>query len=154
MTNKEKEKLLTQTIKKLSKVQKWKFKSYFIFKQIDNLFFEANFYINPKTDNIHGYLAYKPYSIDNTFWRMTEMPENSEMPLSFRADAAFSQSKMRESRCIRRRVGCVLTHFSQRNVMVITGDRKEHHRLPHATNLRQPEYIAVKGHRALETLDP
>lgn len=92
MTNKEKEKLLTQTIKKLSKVQKWKFKSYFIFKQIDNLFFEANFYINPKTNNIHGYLAYKPYSIDNTFWRMTEMPENSEMPLSFRADAAFRVS--------------------------------------------------------------
>ncbi len=92
MTNKEKEKLFTQTIKKLSKVQKWKFKNYFIFKNINDLFFESNFYINPKTDNVHGYLAYKPYSIDNTFWELTEMPENSKMPLSFRADAAFRVS--------------------------------------------------------------
>ncbi len=92
MTNKEKEKLFYQNIKKLSKAQKWKFKGYFIFKKINDLFFESNFYINSKTDKIHGYLAYKPYSVDNTFWELTEMPENSEMPLSFRADAAFRVS--------------------------------------------------------------
>jgi hypothetical protein len=92
MTNREKEKLFTQTIKNLSKVQKWKFKSYFIFKQLDNLFFESNFYINPKTNNIYGYLAYKPYSVDDTFWEFSDMPENSKMPLSFRADAAFRVS--------------------------------------------------------------
>jgi len=92
MTNKEKEKFFTQTIKKLSKAQKWKFKGYFIFKNINDLFFESNFYINPKTDNLQGNLAYKPFSLDNTFWKLTEMPENSKLPLSFRGDAAFRVS--------------------------------------------------------------
>ena len=92
MTNKEKEKLFTQTIKQLSKKSNWKFKSYFTFKLIDDFFFESTFYSNPKQNRIWGWVAFKPYSLDDKYWEITEMPENKKMPLSFRADAAFKVS--------------------------------------------------------------
>jgi hypothetical protein len=90
MTEKAREKFLYQKIKNLSKLKKWKFKSYFTFKKIENTFFYCNYSINGKTSVIYVYLEFKPFSIDDTFWEITDMPENSKMPLSFRGDAAFN----------------------------------------------------------------
>ena len=89
MTNKEKEKLYLNSIKQESKKYSWKFKSYFTFKVVDNLYFVANFYIVPKTNNIHGWLAFKPFCLDDLFWEITDSIENSKLPLSFRGEAAF-----------------------------------------------------------------
>lgn len=90
MTNKEKEKLIFETIKLLSKKQLWKFKSYFIFKVVNDFFYESNFYINSKENRIQVFLAFKPFSIDNVFWDITDLDKNKKMPLSFRAEAAFN----------------------------------------------------------------
>jgi flagellar biosynthesis chaperone FliJ len=89
MTNKEKEKLFYTTIKAESKHLSWKFKSYFVFKLVDNFFYESNFYFDPKANRIWGWLAFKPYSVDDLFWEIAGMSENKKMPLSFRAEAAF-----------------------------------------------------------------
>ncbi len=89
MTNKEKEKLYYNVIKQESKNFSWKFKSYFTFKVVDNLYFVANFYVVPKTNNIYGWLAFKPYCLDDLFWEITDSIENSKLPLSFRGEAAF-----------------------------------------------------------------
>lgn len=90
MTNKEKEKLFYQIVKDIAKSKNWKFKSYFTFRQIGNLFFESNFYTNFKENRVSGWLAFKPYTVDNIFWEITEMPENKNLPLSFRAEGAFT----------------------------------------------------------------
>ncbi len=90
MTNKEKEKIFYQTLKEISRSRNWKFKSYFIFRQLDNLFYESNFYTNFKENRIWGWSAFKPYTVDNVFWEITEMPENKDLPLSFRAEGAFT----------------------------------------------------------------
>jgi hypothetical protein len=89
MTNKEKEKFWLTTIKELAQNKGWKFKSYFIFKLNDNLFFSTVFFINPKTNELNASLGYKTYSIDNVFWDIINEEPNKKMPLSFRANAAF-----------------------------------------------------------------
>lgn len=92
MTNKEKEKLYTQTIKQLAKHKNWHFKNPSTFRQSGNFFYETVFSINPKENRIRGWLAFKPISIDETYWEITNMSENKKMPLSFRGDAAFKVS--------------------------------------------------------------
>ena len=89
MKNKEKEKLWLKTVKELCKKDGWKFKGYFIFKQVDNLFFCSNFYANGKENKIIGWLGYKTMNIDNVFWNIIDEQRNKEMPLSFRGEAAF-----------------------------------------------------------------
>ncbi len=89
MTNKEKEKLFYNSVKSQSKNWSWKFKSYFTFKVIGDFFYESNFYFDPKTGNIWGWLAFKPVVIDDLFWEISGMSENKRMQLSFRAEAAF-----------------------------------------------------------------
>ena len=89
MTNKEKEKLFFNTIKQQSKKYSWKFKSYFTFKVIDDLYFVANFYVIPGKNNIYGWLAFKPFALDDLFWEIIDAAENSRLPLSFRSEAAF-----------------------------------------------------------------
>ena len=89
MKNIEKEKLWLNKVKELSKASNWKFKSYFIFKVIDNLFFSANFFINAKENSISVCVEYKTFNIDNVFWDVIGEPNNKKMPISFRSDAAF-----------------------------------------------------------------
>jgi hypothetical protein len=89
MKNKEKEKLWLTKVKEFSKVGNWKFKSYFIFKVIDNLYFSSNFFINAKENSISVWVEYKTVSIDNVFWDIIDEPANKNMPLSFRGEAAF-----------------------------------------------------------------
>ena len=94
MNNKEKVQLFSQTIKQLAKSKNWKFKSNFTFKQKGNFFYESVFSIHPKENRIRGWLAFKPVSVDDTFWEITKMEENKKMPLSFRGDAAFKVSSL------------------------------------------------------------
>lgn len=83
MTNKEKEKLIFKNIKLLSKKQLWKFKSYFIFKVVNDFFYESNFYINSKENKISIWLAFKPFSIDNVFWDITDLNNNKKKAIKF-----------------------------------------------------------------------
>jgi hypothetical protein len=89
MKNKEKEKLWLTKAKEHSKVRNWKFKSYFIFKVIDNLYFVSNFFIDPKENSISVWVEYKTVNIDNVFWDIIGKQANKNMPLSFRGEAAF-----------------------------------------------------------------
>ena len=92
MTNKEKEKFLYNSIKSVSKKYSWKFKTHFTYKVIENLYFASYFYVTPKENKIHGWLAFKPFCLDDLFWEITESEENSKLPLSFRGEAAFKIS--------------------------------------------------------------
>jgi hypothetical protein len=92
MTNKEKEKLLFKTIKEVFKSKEWKFNSYFVFKSVNDFFFDCTFSFNPKENKIWVKLGFKPMIFDDIFWDITEMPENKKMPLSFRSNAAFNIS--------------------------------------------------------------
>jgi hypothetical protein len=76
-------------VKEFSKVGNWKFKSYFIFKVIDNLYFVSNFFIDPKGNSISVWVEYKTVNIDNIFWDIIGEQANKNMPLSFRGEAAF-----------------------------------------------------------------
>ena len=92
MKNKEKEKLWLTKVKEFSKIRNWKFKSYFIFKVIDNLYFASNFFIDPKGNSISVWIEYKTVNIDNVFWDIIGEQANKNMPLSFRGEAAFCVS--------------------------------------------------------------
>ena len=89
MTNKEKEKLFFKTIKEIFKANGWKFNSYFVFKSLDDFFFDCSFSMNPKENKVWVDLGFKPMILDDVFWDITEMPDNKKMPLSFRSNAAF-----------------------------------------------------------------
>lgn len=89
MKYKEKEKLWLTKVKSLSKADGWKFKAFFIYKSIDDLFFSASFYVSRNENSISGYLGYKTYNIDNVFWDIIDEQPNKKMPLSFRGNAAF-----------------------------------------------------------------
>lgn len=89
MTNKEKEKLFFKTIKEVFKTGEWKFNSYFVFKSLDDFFFDCTFSFNPKENKIWLNLGFKPMILDDVFWDITELSENKKMPLSFRSNAAF-----------------------------------------------------------------
>jgi hypothetical protein len=89
MKYKEKEKLWLKSVKDLSKSDGWKFKSYFIYKIVNDFFFSSTFYISLKENAISGYLGYKPLNIDNIFWDIINEHPNKKRPLSFRAEAAF-----------------------------------------------------------------
>ncbi len=89
MKYKEKQKLWLNNVKELSKVNEWKFKSYFIFKVVNDFFFSSTFYVSLKENSISGWLGYKPLNIDNVFWDIIDELPNKKMPLSFRAEAAF-----------------------------------------------------------------
>jgi hypothetical protein len=89
MKYKEKEKLWLGSVKNLCKAYGWRFKGYFIFKSVGDLFFCSNFYIGRDKNEISGWLGYKPMSIDNVFWDIIGEEANKKMPLSFRGEAAF-----------------------------------------------------------------
>lgn len=86
---KNKEKYWYKVIKETGKKNDWRFKDYFIFKQKDNLFFSATFFVNPKINELNGSLGFKPFLIDNVFWNIIDEKKNKEMPLSFRGEATF-----------------------------------------------------------------
>ena len=89
MTNKEKEKFYYNSIKQESKKYSWKFKTHFTYKVIQDLYFTSYFYVVPKENKIYGWLAFKPFSLDDLFWEITDSKENSKLPISFRGEAAF-----------------------------------------------------------------
>lgn len=89
MRNKEKEKYWLSKVKELCKDTNWKFKSYFIFKVIDKLYFSSNFFVNAKENSISVWVEYKTIGINNIFWDIIDEPKNKIMPLSFRGEAAF-----------------------------------------------------------------
>jgi len=88
MKYKEKEKLWLSKIKQ-NKNNDWKFKGWFIFRNLNDFFFSASFYVSLKENRISGYLGYKPMNIDNVFWDIIDEQPNKKMPLSFRGEAAF-----------------------------------------------------------------
>ena len=88
MKYKEKEKLWLSKIKQI-KNNDWKFKSWFIFRNLNDFFYSASFYVSLKENKISGYLGFKPMNIDNVFWDIIDEKPNKKMPLSFRGEAAF-----------------------------------------------------------------
>ncbi len=88
MRYKEKEKLLLSKVKEL-RDKDWKFKGWFIYKNLNNFFFSCTFYVSLKENRISGYLDFKPMGIDNVFWDIIDEQPNKRMPLSFREEAAF-----------------------------------------------------------------
>lgn len=93
MKYKEKEKLWLSKIKE-NKSKDWKFKGWFIFKNLNQYFFSASFYVSLKEDKISGYLGYKPMNIDDVFWDIIDEQPNKKMPLSFRGNVAFCVRKI------------------------------------------------------------
>lgn len=93
MKYKEKQKLWLSKIKQ-SKSDSWKFKDGFIFKNSDEFFYSATFYVSLKENIISGYLGFKPMNIDDVFWDIIDEQPNKKMPLSFRAEAAFCVRKI------------------------------------------------------------
>ena len=88
MKYKEKEKLWLSKIKQ-NKNSNWKFKGWFIFRNLNDFFYSASFYVSLKENKISGYLGFKPMNIDNVFWDIIDEQPNKKMPLSFRGEAAF-----------------------------------------------------------------
>lgn len=93
MKYKEKEKLWLSKIKQI-KNNDWKFKGWFIFRNLNDFFYSASFYVNLKENKISGYLGFKPMNIDNVFWDIIDEQPNKKMPLSFRGEAAFCVSEI------------------------------------------------------------
>lgn len=89
---KEKEKLWLNRVKDICTIDGWQFKNFFIYKQIDELYFTATFYASRNDNILSGWLEYKTYNIDNVFWDIVNIPANKKKPLSFRSEAAFSIS--------------------------------------------------------------
>jgi hypothetical protein len=89
MKYKEREKLWLKYIKELCKTDEWKFKGYFIYKVVNDLYFSVLFSVNKNENAISGRIGYKPLNIDNIFWDIIDEQPNKKMPLSFRAEAAF-----------------------------------------------------------------
>ena len=89
MKFKDKEKLWLSRVKEMCKADKWKYKSHFIFKSADNLFFSSTFYVSRLENEISGWLGYKTLNIDNVFWDIIDELPNKLTPLSFRGNAVF-----------------------------------------------------------------
>ena len=88
-TNKQKEKDWDNLIKQIAKTNGWKFKGWFAYKEINNFFYEANFYTSGANNSLMGSLQFKPLIIDEVFWEIVGLEDNKKMPLSFRGNGAF-----------------------------------------------------------------
>jgi hypothetical protein len=86
------EKDLKQTLKFTSKENKWSYKDLTIFKVESGFFFEVMISYNRLEKSIETRMAFKPYSLDDLFWDIFDMPENKNQPLSFRCFGAFTVS--------------------------------------------------------------
>lgn len=92
--NKLKEEEINKTVKILFKEGKWKFKSNFAYKEINDFFFFVMVIVSSKTSNITATLSFKPMRVDEIFWEIVGLTENKKMPLSFRGDGAFTLPKI------------------------------------------------------------
>ncbi|HLK30501.1 MAG TPA: hypothetical protein VKT28_18110 [Puia sp.] len=81
---------IDKKIKALFKESKWKFKSFFAYKEINGFFFDVIVTTWSKTSSISATLFFKPLSVDDTFWEIVGLTENKKMPLSFRGEGAFT----------------------------------------------------------------
>jgi len=87
--NKQKEKDWDKLIKGIAKTKGWKFKGWFAYKAVKDIFYEANFYTSGIDNSISGSLEFKPLIIDNVFWEIVNLEDNKKNPLSFRGNGAF-----------------------------------------------------------------
>lgn len=83
-------KLINQIAKPLAKERGWKFSRGFIFKRTEKLFFSLIIYGYAKGKNLSFTFFYKWYDTDDLFWKIVELPENSQRPLGFRATGAWT----------------------------------------------------------------
>lgn len=83
------EKLVLADLKASLKKQGWKKASNIFFQEQDNIFWEVTIYTYRNKELSEVKLACKPMAIDPILWEVLNMPENNEIPLSFRANGAF-----------------------------------------------------------------
>ena len=83
-------KLWQNSIKKISTELGWKFNSDCIYLLDKNFIYNSTFNTSYIENKISGNLSFKPYELDDVFWLITEMPENSKKRLGFRVQAAFN----------------------------------------------------------------
>lgn len=83
-------KLWKNSIKKISTELGWKFNSDFIYSRDKDFIYYSTFNTSLIENKISGNLNFKPYELDDVFWTITEMPENSKKRLGFRIQAAFN----------------------------------------------------------------
>ena len=74
----------------LAKKTDWKKSREFIVRQQSGLFFAGKLTAYLNADRLVASLDAKPMALDPILWDILDLPENSQMPLSFRAMGAFT----------------------------------------------------------------
>lgn len=74
----------------LTKDSAWKKSREFVVRQQDGLFLAGKLTVYLNADRLVASLDMKPMSLDPILWDILDLPENNEMPLSFRAMGAFT----------------------------------------------------------------
>lgn len=89
---KEKEKTIINNIKQEAKKQNFKVISNCIYKEVEDYFVFAVFWVQPNQDNwtLSLRMNIKANSYDNLFWDILVMPENKNAKASLRANGAFA----------------------------------------------------------------
>lgn len=87
--NKQKEKGWDGLIKQIAKANDWKFNGWFAYKEMNDFFYQANFYTSGIDNSLIGSLQFKPLIIDEVFWEIVGLEDNKKMPLSFRGNGSF-----------------------------------------------------------------
>jgi len=86
--DKEWEKQLTGAIRKAAKTRKLRVRSYAIYTVENDAFISCCFFIEQKKFSYR--IKIKNYDYDDIFWKIMQMPENSNEPDSLRAVGAFA----------------------------------------------------------------
>ncbi|UXN75989.1 hypothetical protein N8D56_24995 (plasmid) [Devosia sp. A8/3-2] len=76
-------------LKKIARPHKWKVARGSLFREHNGWFIEVWTDISPWERKTDAHLKFKPMAVDPTFWEIVGFPENSGMPLSFRAFGAW-----------------------------------------------------------------
>lgn len=74
----------------LTKKTDWRKSREFVVQQQNGLFLAGKLTVYVNADRLVASLDAKPMALDSILWDILDLPENSQMPLSFRAMGAFT----------------------------------------------------------------
>ncbi len=74
--------------KKRAKGTGWRYREGSIFRKTDDWFLASTPHLTWK-EGINHELMIKPMALDTLFWKIVDLPENEELPLSFRENGAW-----------------------------------------------------------------
>lgn len=91
--DKQKEKILTNAVKKESRKRKFRFRQDIVYFVKDKYFISCLFYLN-NLNEIKYYVRLKEMVYDDIFWKLMNMEDNLKEPLSLRAIGAFTSKSI------------------------------------------------------------